>query len=226
MGPIGVREHLAPFLPNHPLVPGAGPATGVGPIAAAPWGSASILPIPWAYIRMMGSAGLKKATRVAILSANYLAKRLDEHYPVLYTGNEGLVAHECILDLRQITKDTGVTVDDVAKRLIAMSGKRDVEITYTGLRPGEKMSEELFKPGDDPRVTGHELVSAVDVPLLDRDVVRDLVFEDAESARAYMDREATFDLEVRRTDDTQSNAILGDARAHPEQDGAHPARDL
>ncbi|SNC60165.1 glycine dehydrogenase (decarboxylating) alpha subunit /glycine dehydrogenase (decarboxylating) beta subunit [Kytococcus aerolatus] len=118
VGPIGVREHLAPFLPNHPLVPGAGPETGVGPIAAAPWGSASILPIPWSYIRMMGSAGLARATRVAILSANYLAARLKDHYPVLYAGNEGLVAHECILDLRQITKDTGVTVDDVAKRLI------------------------------------------------------------------------------------------------------------
>ncbi|WP_462417477.1 aminomethyl-transferring glycine dehydrogenase [Kytococcus sp. Marseille-QA3725] len=118
VGPIGVREHLAPFLPNHPLVEQAGPATGVGPIAAAPWGSASIMPIPWAYIRMMGSAGLRRATRVAVLSANYLAKRLDEHYPVLYTGQDGLVAHECILDLRQITKDTGVTVDDVAKRLI------------------------------------------------------------------------------------------------------------
>ncbi|WP_141494442.1 polysaccharide biosynthesis protein [Kytococcus schroeteri] len=121
---------------------------------------------------------------------------------------------------------TPVKIVDVAKRLIAMSGKRDVEITYTGLRPGEKMSEELFKPGDDARVTGHELVSAVDVPLLDRDVVRDLVFDDAESARAYMDREATFDLEVRRTDDTQSNAVLGDGRTHPEQEGAHPARDL
>ena len=118
VGPIGVREHLAPFLPNHPLVEQAGPATGVGPIAAAPWGSASILPIPWAYIRMMGSAGLERATRVAILSANYIAARLNEHYPVLYTGKDNLVAHECILDLREITKQTGVTVDDVAKRLI------------------------------------------------------------------------------------------------------------
>ena len=113
-----MREHLAPFLPNHPLVEQAGPATGVGPIAAAPWGSASILPIPWAYIRMMGSAGLERATRVAILSANYIAARLNEHYPVLYTGKDNLVAHECILDLREITKQTGVTVDDVAKRLI------------------------------------------------------------------------------------------------------------
>jgi glycine dehydrogenase len=118
VGPIGVREHLAPFLPNHPLVPAAGPATGPGPVSAAPWGSAGILPIPWAYIRMMGPDGLRQATEVAILNANYVARRLRDHYPVLYAGRHGLVAHECILDLRPLTKATGVTVDDVAKRLI------------------------------------------------------------------------------------------------------------
>jgi glycine dehydrogenase len=118
VGPIGVRAHLAPYLPNHPLQPAAGPATGMGAVAAAPWGSASILPITWAYIRMMGADGLTAATGAAILSANYVAKRLTEHYPVLYTGGHGLVAHECILDLRAITRETGVTVDDVAKRLI------------------------------------------------------------------------------------------------------------
>ena len=118
VGPIGVRAHLAPHLPNHPLRPEAGPATGAGAIAAAPWGSASILPITWAYLRLMGPAGLTQATGVAILSANYLAKQLAPHYPVLYTGADGLVAHECILDLRQITRETGVTVEDVAKRLI------------------------------------------------------------------------------------------------------------
>jgi glycine dehydrogenase len=117
VGPIGVRGHLAPFLPNHPLQPLAGPATGVGPISAAPWGSASILPISWAYIRMMGADGLRRATLTAVAAANYVAKRLGGHFPVLYAGNEGLVAHECILDLRAITKQTGVTVDDVAKRL-------------------------------------------------------------------------------------------------------------
>ncbi|MCP2257859.1 glycine dehydrogenase (decarboxylating) alpha subunit (EC 1.4.4.2)/glycine dehydrogenase (decarboxylating) beta subunit (EC 1.4.4.2) [Streptoalloteichus tenebrarius] len=117
VGPIGVRAHLAPFLPNHPLQPAAGPETGVGPIAAAPWGSASILPISWAYVRMMGADGLRRATLTAVAAANYVARRLDEHYPVLYTGEGGFVAHECILDLRQITKATGVTVDDVAKRL-------------------------------------------------------------------------------------------------------------
>jgi glycine dehydrogenase len=118
VGPVAVREHLAPFLPNHPLRPECGPETGPGPISAAPWGSAGILPISWAYIRMMGAEGLRRATQVAILSANYVARRLNPYYPVLYTGREGLVAHECIVDLRQLTKETGVTVDDVAKRLI------------------------------------------------------------------------------------------------------------
>jgi glycine dehydrogenase len=118
VGPVAVRAHLARFLPNHPLVASAGPATGVGPISAAPWGSAGILPIPWMYITMMGADGLAQATRVAILNANYVAARLAEHYPILYSGRGGLVAHECIVDLRPITKDTGVTVDDVAKRLI------------------------------------------------------------------------------------------------------------
>jgi glycine dehydrogenase len=118
VGPVAARAHLAPFLPNHPLVPEAGPATGPGPVSAAPWGSAGILPIPWAYIRLMGSEGLRRATEVAILNANYIARRLSPHYPVLYTGRGGLVAHECIIDLRPITKDTGVTNDDVAKRLI------------------------------------------------------------------------------------------------------------
>ncbi|GAA4657203.1 aminomethyl-transferring glycine dehydrogenase [Streptomyces youssoufiensis] len=118
VGPIGVRAHLAPFLPNHPLQPEAGPETGVGPVSAAPWGSAGILPISWAYVRLMGGEGLRRATQVAVLSANYIAKRLEPHYPVLYTGPAGLVAHECIIDLRGLTKETGVTVDDVAKRLI------------------------------------------------------------------------------------------------------------
>ncbi|GAB3492918.1 aminomethyl-transferring glycine dehydrogenase [Amycolatopsis cihanbeyliensis] len=118
VGPVAVREHLAPYLPNHPLLPEAGPETGVGPIAGAPFGSASILPISWAYVRMMGAAGLTDATKVAVLTANYVAARLSAHYPVLYTGQHDLVAHECILDLRPLTKRTGVTVEDVAKRLI------------------------------------------------------------------------------------------------------------
>ncbi|SEH03426.1 glycine dehydrogenase [Nonomuraea solani] len=114
VGPVAVRGHLAAYLPGHPLHNG----TPVGPVSAAPYGSAGILPISWAYIRMMGAEGLTAATEQAILSANYLARRLAPHYPVLYTGRGGLVAHECIIDLRQITKETGVTVDDVAKRLI------------------------------------------------------------------------------------------------------------
>ena len=118
VGPIGVREHLVPFLPNHPLVAAAGPQSGPGPVSAAPWGSAGILPISWAYIRLMGPAGLRRATQSAILAANYIATRLREHYPVLYSGQGGLVAHECILDIRPITKVSGVTVEDIAKRLI------------------------------------------------------------------------------------------------------------
>jgi glycine dehydrogenase len=118
VGPIGVRAHLAPYLPNHPLQPESGPEAGSGAVTAAPWGSASILPITWAYLRLMGADGLTRATGTAILSANYVARRLAPHFPVLYTGGHSLVAHECILDLREITKQTGVTVDDVAKRLI------------------------------------------------------------------------------------------------------------
>ncbi|SFA88843.1 glycine dehydrogenase [Amycolatopsis marina] len=134
VGPVAVRAHLAPYLPSHPLLPGAGTGEaarsasveggggrrvgGIGPIAGAPFGSASILPISWAYVRMMGAAGLTSATKVAVLAANYVAARLRAHYPVLFTGQNGLVAHECIIDLRGLTKQTGVTVDDVAKRLI------------------------------------------------------------------------------------------------------------
>lgn len=122
VGPIGVAKHLAPFLPEHPVVEGVNPAKGphgtVGTVSAAPWGSASILSISWAYIAMMGAAGLKQATLVAILNANYIAQRLSGHYPILYTGKNGRVAHECIIDLRAIRISCGITVEDVAKRLI------------------------------------------------------------------------------------------------------------
>ena len=127
VGPVAVRAHLAPWLPTNPLrpvrplavgAPEADTPSSTGPISAAPYGSAGILPIPWAYMRMMGAEGLTRATQVAILNANYVAHRLQPHFPVLYTGRGGLVAHECIVDLRPITKETGVTVDDVAKRLI------------------------------------------------------------------------------------------------------------
>lgn len=116
VGPVAVRAHLAPFLPGHPLAPlGTQP---VGPVSAAPYGSASILPISWAYVRLMGARGLRLATEMAIVNANYVARRLDAHFPVLYTGANGSVAHECIIDIRGITRDTGVTVDDIAKRLM------------------------------------------------------------------------------------------------------------
>ncbi len=117
MGPIGVKAHLTDFLPTHPLVRVGGPA-GIGAVSAAPWGSPGILPISWAYIAMMGADGLKSATEVAILNANYIAKRLAGYYPVLYTGNSGLVAHECIIDLRGFKKSADIDVTDVAKRLM------------------------------------------------------------------------------------------------------------
>jgi glycine dehydrogenase len=118
VGPVIAKSHLAPFLPNHPLDQTSGPESGPGPVSSAPFGSASILPISWTYIRMMGGEGLTKATEVAILSANYLAAKLHPHFPILYRGANGYIAHECIIDLRDITKNTGVTVDDVAKRLM------------------------------------------------------------------------------------------------------------
>ena len=118
VGPVAVGPHLAPHLPNHPVVPEAGPASGVGAVSAAPWGSAGILPISWAYIISMGGEGLTEATGVALLNANYLAAHLDSLFPVLYTGENGLVAHECIIDLRPLHTQTGVTVEDVSKRLI------------------------------------------------------------------------------------------------------------
>ncbi|MEE9473547.1 MAG: glycine dehydrogenase (aminomethyl-transferring), partial [Acidimicrobiia bacterium] len=114
VGPIGVKAHLAPYLPSHPLEDDTGP----GAVSAAPWGSAGILPISWAFIAMMGPDGLRRATDVAILSANYIARRLDPHFPVLYTGSSGLVAHECIIDVRPLRNSSGVTVDDIAKRLM------------------------------------------------------------------------------------------------------------
>ena len=117
VGPVGVKAHLAPFLPNHPMSRRAGPPTGVGPISGAPFGSAGILPIPYAYVRLMGADGLRAASKVAILSANYLARRLDPYFPVLYTGTSGRVAHECIVDVRPMTRAAGVSAEDIAKRL-------------------------------------------------------------------------------------------------------------
>ncbi len=118
VGPVAVAAHLVPFLPSHPMHPRPERRDGIGPVSAAPYGSAGILPISWAYIRLLSAAGLAHATKTAVLSANYVARRLSESYPILYTGAHGLVAHECIVDLRPLSKATGVTVDDVAKRLV------------------------------------------------------------------------------------------------------------
>jgi glycine dehydrogenase len=118
VGPVIARSHLAPFLPNHPMDADAGPVSGPGPVSGAPFGSASILPISWAYIRLLGGAGLTHSTQVAILSANYMAARLHDSFPILYTGAHGRVAHECILDIRPLTAISGVSVEDIAKRLM------------------------------------------------------------------------------------------------------------
>jgi len=118
VGPVAVAAHLKPFLPSHPMAPLAEDREGIGTISSAPYGSAGILQISWAYVALMGARGLTEATSVAVLNANYVAHRLREHFPVLYAGDHGLVAHECILDVRPLTKATGVSVDDVAKRLV------------------------------------------------------------------------------------------------------------
>ncbi len=120
VGPIAVKSHLAPYLPSHPFLQGTtcDRPEAIGPISAAPWGSASLLPISWAYVRLMGASGLRRATEVAILNANYIAHRLAPHYPILYTGREGCVAHECIIDLRALKTSAGIEVDDIAKRLM------------------------------------------------------------------------------------------------------------
>ncbi|MCB0385668.1 MAG: aminomethyl-transferring glycine dehydrogenase, partial [Bdellovibrionales bacterium] len=118
VGPIGVAKHLKDFLPTHGQQPSCGPATGIGAVSAAPWGSAAILPISWAYVLMMGREGLEEATQVAILSANYLAKKLAPHFPVVYQGKKGWVAHECILDCQGFKQTSGIQVDDIAKRLM------------------------------------------------------------------------------------------------------------
>jgi glycine dehydrogenase len=118
VGPIGVAAHLAPYLPKHSMVKESGPQTGVTSTTSAPWGSASILPISWSYITMMGSEGLKRATLVSILNANYIAKKLAPYYPIVYKGKEGLVAHECIIDVRPLKKSHEIDVTDIAKRLM------------------------------------------------------------------------------------------------------------
>ncbi|QEY64264.1 aminomethyl-transferring glycine dehydrogenase [Metapseudomonas lalkuanensis] len=168
VGPIGVKSHLAPFLPGHCHM-----ERKLGAVSAAPFGSASILPITWMYIRMMGGEGLKRASQLAILSANYIARRLEEHYPVLYTGENGLVAHECILDLRPLKETSGISVEDVAKRLIdygfhAPTMSFPVAGTLM-VEPTESESKEELDRFCDAMIRIREEIRAVEAGELDQD---------------------------------------------------------
>lgn len=217
VGPIGVAEHLAPFLPSHPVVPEAGSGldadddtSGIGPVAAAPWGSASILPISWSYITMMGSGGLKKATQVSILSANYIAKRLSAAYPCLYAGENGLVAHECILDTRPLKDRHGITVDDIAKRLIdygfhaptmswPVAGTLMVEPTES--EPKEELDrfcEAMLAIADEAEEVGKGRWPADDNPLVNAPHTLDTVASD-DWSRAYSRETAAFPVPSLRT---------------------------
>ncbi|MEX5339526.1 aminomethyl-transferring glycine dehydrogenase [Pseudomonas sp. I2] len=168
VGPIGVKSHLAPFLPGHAAL-----ANPEGAVCAAPFGSASILPITWMYIRMMGGAGLKRASQMAILNANYIARRLEEHYPVLYTGGNGLVAHECILDLRPLKDTSGISVDDVAKRLIDFGFHAPtMSFPVAGtlmIEPTESESKEELDRFCDAMIQIREEIRAVENGSLDKD---------------------------------------------------------
>ncbi|KWR74457.1 MULTISPECIES: aminomethyl-transferring glycine dehydrogenase [Pseudomonas] len=169
VGPIGVKAHLAPFLPGH----GEQLERKQGAVSAAPFGSASILPITWMYIRMMGGAGLKRASQAAILGANYIARRLEEHYPVLYTGENGLVAHECILDLRPLKETSGINVDDVAKRLIDFGFHAPtMSFPVAGtlmVEPTESESKEELDRFCDAMIRIREEIRAVERGELDKD---------------------------------------------------------
>ncbi|AIL63399.1 aminomethyl-transferring glycine dehydrogenase [Pseudomonas alkylphenolica] len=168
VGPIGVKSHLAPFLPGH-----AHMDNKQGAVCAAPFGSASILPITWMYIRMMGGAGLKRASQMAILNANYIARRLEEHYPVLYTGSNGLVAHECILDLRPLKDSSGISVDDVAKRLIDFGFHAPtMSFPVAGtlmIEPTESESKEELDRFCEAMIRIREEIRAVESGSLDKD---------------------------------------------------------
>ena len=207
MGPIGLKAHLAPFMANHAVQAIDGPHQGQGAVSAAPWGSASILPISWMYIAMMGGAGLKRATEVAILNANYVAARLKPHYPILYTGNQGRVAHECILDVRAIKAASGIAEIDIAKRLMdygfhaptvsfPVAGTLMVEPTESeakdeldrfiaamiGIREEIRMVENGSWPADDNPVKRAPHSQA------------DIVCSDAEWGRPYTRQQAAFPL--------------------------------
>ena len=168
VGPIGVKSHLTPFLPGHGQM-----ERKEGAVCAAPFGSASILPITWMYIRMMGGAGLKRASQLAILNANYISRRLEEHYPVLYTGSNGLVAHECILDLRPLKDSSGISVDDVAKRLIDFGFHAPtMSFPVAGtlmIEPTESESREELDRFCDAMIRIREEIRAVENGTLDKD---------------------------------------------------------
>ena len=168
VGPIGVKSHLAPFLPGH-----AHMDRKEGAVCAAPFGSASILPITWMYIRMMGGEGLKRASQLAILNANYISRRLEEHYPVLYTGSNGLVAHECILDLRPLKDSSGISVDDVAKRLIDFGFHAPtMSFPVAGtlmIEPTESESREELDRFCEAMIQIREEIRAVEQGTLDKD---------------------------------------------------------
>ncbi|MEG0248398.1 MAG: glycine dehydrogenase (aminomethyl-transferring), partial [Pseudomonas sp.] len=168
VGPIGVKSHLTPFLPGH-----AAMQRKEGAVCAAPFGSASILPITWMYISMMGGAGLKRASQLAILNANYISRRLEEHYPVLYTGSNGLVAHECILDLRPLKDSSGISVDDVAKRLIDFGFHAPtMSFPVAGtlmIEPTESESKEELDRFCDAMIAIREEIRAVENGTLDKD---------------------------------------------------------
>ena len=203
VGPIGVKAHLAPHLPGSPVVPAAGGAQSVGAVSAAPWGSASILPISWAYIAMMGGEGLMRATQVAILNANYVAKRLAGYYDCLYTGKQGFVAHECIIDTRPLKDDFGVTVDDIAKRLIdygfhaptmswPVAGTLMVEPTES--EPKEELDrfvEAMIAIAEEAKKVGAGDWPADDNPLVNAPHTVDTVTADA-WAHAYSREQAAF----------------------------------
>jgi glycine dehydrogenase len=171
MGPICVAKHLAPFLPGHPVIPVGGPKAA-GVVSAAPWGSASILPIPYLYIRMMGAEGLVKATKVAILNANYIAKRLEGHYPVLYKGRNGTVAHECILDTRPLKQSAGVDVEDIAKRLMDYGFHAPtVSFPVAGtlmVEPTESESKEELDRFCDALIAIREEIREIELGIMDR----------------------------------------------------------
>ncbi len=203
MGPIGVKAHLAPHLANHCLVELAGPNAGNTAVSAAPWGSAGILPITWMYITMMGAEGLRKATEVAILNANYMARRLSAHFPVLYTGRNGMVAHECILDLRPLKQSSGVTDEDIAKRLMdfgfhAPTMSFPVPGTLM-IEPTESENRAELDRFIDAMIRIREEIAAIEAGVFSRDdnplknaphTLEDLLEEDWQ--RPYSKRQAVF----------------------------------